>query len=167
MSKPMKAEATAVVSIAPLEPKRMSEQSLAWNQFDCTIPSDAVQHVLDNRLWRLCARRLQRGDVIKWRSDCLTQFGEAAVVACDVATGNIELWELWAKTVASATIEETELGGYSVRDLGVQRKFAIIRDDDNHIVQDGIPSRTEAMRRIKAELVPNLVSQAAGGHVAR
>jgi len=163
----VRASAAAVANISPgmmLEPKRIALPGHGWNTHEATIPAETPANVLlDGKFWRRVATRLQRGDHVRWRDDSLTRFGELVVVGCDQAMSTVEVRELWTQNVVRASMVQTETGGFSVRDLGVFDKFAIVRDGDDMIVEKGIASFDEAMRRIKVVHVPNRNMLAAHG----
>lgn len=147
--------------IEQLKANRLSLPGFGWTTHEATVPGGTpLEHVLSSELWRRNAPKLKRGDHIRWRNDNLTLLGEIVVVASDIATGKIELRELWTRDLAPASLAETVSGGYSVRDLGVHENFAIVRDIDGHVVEKNIPSHDEANRRIRVGWIPNAAVQA-------
>lgn len=132
-----------------------------WTTHEASIPSNTpLEHILASDFWRFVAPRMKRGDHVRWRYDSLTRFGEVVVVAADMATGKLELRELWKLEVAPAVLGETERGGFTVKDLGVHDGFGIYRDADGKQMAKNIPSYDEAMRRVKVEFRPNMAAQA-------
>ena len=90
--------------------------------------------------------------------------GELLVVGADLASGNMELRELWAKNLAPQTLPETERCGFTPKDLGVHDGWGIYRDEDNQMMAKNISSYDEAMRRIRTEFIPNRIGQMWVGH---
>ena len=148
--------------IKPLDSRRLLSPDFGWRSWEATIPADtSPATLLDGRFWRLCATRVHRGDRIQWRTDNLTAFGELVVVAHDIATGDLEVRELWSKQIDGATVRETERCGFTPRDLGMHDGWAIVRDADGHVLQKNIASYEECMRRIRIQHIPNMAAQVA------
>ena len=83
-----------------LEPRRLSDPGFGWRSWEATLPSDTpIDQIASEQFWRLCGRRLKRGDHIHWRDEYLTHFGELVVIAIDHAKGDIEFRTLWQKDV--------------------------------------------------------------------
>ena len=96
--------APATEKMGMLAPARMMDPDWGWRTFEATLPDTASRdHILSSAFWRLCARRIRRGDRIAWRTDSLVRFGELVVVAVDQPTCNMELRELWSREVEPAT----------------------------------------------------------------
>jgi hypothetical protein len=94
--------APATNKIVMLAPARMMDPGFGWRTFEATLPDTASRdHILSGAFWRLCGRRIRRGDKIAWRTDSLLRFGELVVVAVD--QGNLQLRELWSREVEPAT----------------------------------------------------------------
>ena len=122
MTKTAKENAAATVELSadkprvkPLDPRRLLSPGFGWRSWETTIPADTAPHtLLEGKFWRLCAPRVQRGDRIQWRGDDLKAFGELVVVAHDIATGDLEVREIWSKQirdlVASVTVTPAEKG---------------------------------------------------------
>ena len=51
-----------------LTPARLVEKDFAWRSWGATVPEFVIDKIEDGRLWRLCSRRVQRGDRIQWRN---------------------------------------------------------------------------------------------------
>ena len=152
--------------IKPLASDRLAEPDFGWRSWEATIQTDTPREaLLDGKFWRLCSPRVRRGDHILWRSDSLTAFGELVVVACDNATGSIEVRELWAKEIAGATVQETEQCGFTPTDLGMHDGWGILRDADGHLMQKNLRSYAEAMRRIRTEHIPSQAARVAKGGI--
>jgi len=140
---------------AMLDPKRLADPAFGWRTFEATLPRDVpIERVASEGFWRLCAKRLSRGDHIRFRDDALTLFGEVVVVAADAGTGTIEVRQLWTRDVAPATPRECEKLGFTPADFGVHEKWGIVRDADGHVMCKGIDSFDEAMRRFRVEYLP-------------
>ena len=128
MSKTAAKEA-APVSVEPikrnekqkmLDPKRLADPDFGWRTFEATIPAEVpMEHLLSGQFWRLCARRIKRGDHIRFRDDFLRRFGELVCVGIDHATADMEVRLLWSEDVSPTTVLDGENVGYSVRDLGL------------------------------------------------
>jgi len=152
--------------IEPLAASRLAEPDFGWRKWEATIQTDTPREaLLDGKFWRLCLPRVRRGDHILWRTDSLTAFGELVIVACDSASGSIEVRELWAKEIAGATMQETERCGFTPTDLGVHDGWGILRDADGHLMQKNLRSYAEAMRRIRTEHIPSQAAQVARGEI--
>jgi hypothetical protein len=146
-----------------LEPKRLADPDFGWRTYEATLPADTpLEHVLSGAFWRLCSRRISRGDHIRFRDDFLTRFGELVCVGVDHATGDMEMRLLWSEDVECSNTPNGETIGYSVKDLGVHNGLAIVRDADGHEMARNIRSYSEAMRRIRVEYMP-LKSDGSGG----
>jgi hypothetical protein len=140
---------------AMLDPKRLADPAFGWRTFEATLPQGvASEHAAADGFWRLCGKRLRRGDHIRYRDDALTRFGEVVVVAADAGTGAIEVRGLWSREIAPATARESEKLGFTPADFGVHEKWGIVRDADGHVMCKGIDSFDEAMRRIRVEYLP-------------
>ena len=87
-----------------LEPRRLSDPGFGWRRWEATLPSNTpIEQIASGQFWRLCGRRLNRGDHIHWRDEYLTRFGELVVIGIDHAKGDIEFRTLWQKDVDAIT----------------------------------------------------------------
>ena len=138
-----------------LQPQRLADENFGWRSFEATVPPNLpMEHLLSGQFWRLCSRRIRRGDHIRVRDDFLTRFGELVCVGVDHATGDTEMRLLWSVDVEATSLNNGEHIGYSVKDLGVHNGFAIVRDSDGHEMKRNLRSYTEAQRTIRLEYVP-------------
>jgi hypothetical protein len=99
----LKAAKPAPERVLMLAPARLSDPDWGWRSFEATVPDTASRdHIRSGAFWRLCARRIRRGDRIQWRDDSLLRFGELVVVAIDQPTCTMQLRELWLHQVEPA-----------------------------------------------------------------
>ena len=74
-AKPKAAKPAAVTNkIVMLAPARLMDPDFGWRTFEATVP-DAVSrdHILSGAFYRLCARRVRKGDRIAWRDNSLDE----------------------------------------------------------------------------------------------
>ena len=137
-----------------LAPDRLADESFGWRAWQATIPSNVpMEHILSGRFWRLCLRRIKRGDRIEFRTDLLDRCGELLVVGVDLHTGDAEVRLLWSEDVESATLPNSDSTGYEVRDAGVHKGYEVVRTADGHVMKGNLRSYAEAMRLIRIEFV--------------
>ena len=137
-----------------LAPARLVERDFAWREWGATVPESVVDKVEDGRLWRLCSRRIQRGDRIQWRNNSLTKFGEIVCIASDVATGALEFRSMSSIEVAPSALVEQDIGEFMAVDAGIHDGWTIVRTADGHVMAKNFKGRDEAERRIRLEFIP-------------
>ena len=92
-----------------LEPRRLSDPGFGWRSWQATLPSNTpIEQIASAQFWRLCSRRLNRGDHVRWRDEYLTHFGELVVIGIDHANGDIEVRLLWQNDVNAFTTPNEE-----------------------------------------------------------
>ena len=85
-----------------LAPARLADPGFGWRTWEATIPANVpLEHLLSQRFWRLCSRRIRQGDHITFRDDFLKRFGELVCVGSDHATGDKEMRLLWCECMSN------------------------------------------------------------------
>src|SRR5688572_2200517 len=75
-----------------LAPTRLADPDFGWRTFEATVPATVpMEHILSGQFWRLCARRIKRGDQIRFRDDFLRRFGELVCVGIDHGTADMDM----------------------------------------------------------------------------
>ena len=107
--------------------------------------------LMEPDFWSHVSMKLRPGDKIEAFAEDGTWYAEYLVMGCD---------RLWAKVhrtlhekLTTADVSETQAQTHSVEWKGPQRKFAIIRKEDNEIVRDGFQVKDDAIAYLKDYLV--------------
>lgn len=126
---------------------RLTENDYARNSWMLTTESGVpYEAVLKSSYWVHIAYRLKQWDRVYVRAEDGAFYAELLVVMASKTDAVVT--ELLHKELAAVKMpdDEIQVDGYTVRFLGVNRKWTVIRNEDKTVLREGLQSSAHATR---------------------